>query len=381
MHRGSVLLRPEKRLRPCLIGVLLLLLASFGNAALSSAADDSYIAGYAAALLEREFQLAATIRVTDGVVTVYTDPTTPGDRRKVLGALERIPGVVRAELLPSGIPSLPPAGPGTAGAETTVFQPRSQILPRGLLFEPLHADPRWPHFSAAYRSGTAGPDTGRGIAANFGETFALYRDAAPFDGQWELGLQGGVFSLFDYGSASGSQDLVNADYAIALMTSYRKGPVSGFLRFFHQSSHLGDEYILNSTSPVNRVGLAYDGIDLKLSYDALDWLRVYGGAGMLLNVAPPGLKKGTSQFGIELTCPQTFFWGTVRPVAYADFQANARSDWSIGSSIMAGFQFEHVEIMDRNIQILFEYYGGPSPNGDFYTRHTEWFGIGVHFYL
>jgi hypothetical protein len=48
---------------------------------------------------------------------------------------------------------------------------------------------------------------------------------------------------------------------------------------------------------------------------------------------------------------------------------------------MAGFQFEHVEIMDRNIQVLFEYYGGPSPNGDFYTLHTEWFGIGIHFYL
>jgi hypothetical protein len=249
------------------------------------------------------------------------------------------------------------------------------------LFEPLHADPRWPHFSGAYRSGTAGLDPGHAFAGNFGETFALFRHAAPFNGQWEFGLQAGVFSLFDVNSPSGSQDLVNADYAVAMMTSYRSGPISGFVRLFHQSSHLGDEYILNSRSPVNRLGLSYDGVDVKLSYDALDWLRVYGGPGVLFHVSPDNVKKGTSQFGIELTCPQTFFGGTVRPVAYADFQANARTNWSIGSSIMAGIQLEHFDIMDRHIQLLFEFYNGPSPNGDFYIQHSQWFGIGIHFYL
>lgn len=371
----------RQKLSPCVVVIVLLLLASFTGVLDLAAADDSYIAGYASALLEREFKLAATIRVADGVVTVYTSLITPGDRRKMLAALEKIPGVVRAELVHSGLTSPPPLAIGTTAVEKTISQSRSEFLPRGLLFEPLHADPRWPHFSAAYRTGTAGADTGRTFAGNFGETFALFRHAAPFNGQWEFGLQAGVFSLFDYGSADGSQDLINADYAIALMASYRTGPFSGFVRLQHQSSHLGDEFILNSPVPVTRLGFSYEGVDMKLSYDMLDWLRVYGGAGYLWNTAPDNLKRGTSQFGIEFTCPQTFFGGTIRPVAYGDFQANGRTNWAIQNSIMAGVQVERLEILDRHIQILFEYYGGRSPNGDFFIGHTEWFGIGVHFYL
>jgi hypothetical protein len=359
----------------------LLLLFVFGGSPEPASADDSYIAGYAAALLERESRLTATIQVKDGVLTVYAFPSTPGDRRRILAVLEKIPGVVRAELVPSGtVPPSPPP-PGTAVVETTIVQARHQFFPRGLLFEPLHADPRWPHFSAAYRTGTVGPDTGREFAGNFGETFALYRDAAPFNGQWEFGLQAGVFSLFDYGATSGSQDLINTDYFVALMASYRTGPLSGFLRLLHQSSHLGDEYILNSNGAANRLALSYEGFDVKVSYDALDWLRLYGGGGMIWNTSPSHLNPGTSEWGIELTCPQTFLRNTVRPVAYADFQANARTNWSVGSSIMAGIQFESLQILDRQVQVLFEYYGGPSPNGDFYVRHTEWFGIGLHFFL
>lgn len=381
MHDRPVSSRDRLRVSPRAIAIVLLLLTSFSGLMDLAAADDSYIAGYVVALLEREFKLAATIRVTDGVVTLYTSLITPGDRRKVLAALERIPGVVRAELVHSGITGPPPSAIGTTTVEKTVSQPRSEILPRGLLFEPLHADPRWPHFSAAYRSGTVGADTGRTFAGNFGETFALYRHAAPFNGQWEFGIQAGTFSIFDYGSASGSQDLLNTDYTIGLMASYRTGPFSGFVRLNHQSSHLGDEYILNSQVPVNRIGFSYEGVDVKLSYDMLDWLRVYGGAGYLLSTSPDNLKKWTSQFGIEFSCPRTFFGGIIRPVAYGDFQANERTNWSMGNSIMAGVQFEHLEIMDRHIQLLFEYYGGPSPNGDFYINHTEWFGIGLHFYL
>jgi hypothetical protein len=84
--------------------------------------------------------------------------------------------------------------------------------------------------------------------------------------------------------------------------------------------------------------------------------------------------------GIELTSPWTFWGGKVRPVAYADFQANQRSNWDVASSVMAGIQFENARIGDRKLQVLGEYFNGPSPNGQFYTQHTEWFGIGIHLY-
>jgi hypothetical protein len=32
------------------------------------------------------------------------------------------------------------------------------------------------------------------------------------------------------------------------------------------------------------------------------------------------------------------------------------------------------------LQLLFEYYFGPSPDGQFYTRMVEWYGVGLHFF-
>jgi len=52
----------------------------------------------------------------------------------------------------------------------------------------------------------------------------------------------------------------------------------------------------------------------------------------------------------------------------------------VASSVMAGLQFENARIGDRKLQVLAEYFGGPSPNGQFYTQNTEWFGLGIHLY-
>jgi hypothetical protein len=263
--------------------------------------DDSYIAGYASAVLRHEFNaVGASLQVQEGVVIVNAESLGTVDRTKVMTALESIPGVVRVEIR-EGQTHTDVREPQPIPQEPT--KPESKFLPRGLLFAPFHADPRWPHFSMAYRQVTLGQPTDTG-SANFGETFALYRNAAPLDGQWEIVIQAGVFSIFNMNAPSA--DLVNADYTVGLLTSYRTGPFSAFLRLHHQSSHLGDEFILNSQPPVNRVNLSFEELDLKLSYELFAWLRVYGGGGMLVDRDPSSLGRGTSQVGTELTSPWTF---------------------------------------------------------------------------
>jgi len=358
-------------------GVVFMVCLILGTVSATIAADDSYIAGYAAAVLDHEFNASrAIVQVHEGVVVLTADSLGKVDRQKVISALEKIPGVVRVEVREdqahTDVRESQPVSQEPA-------KPESKFLPRGLLIAPFHADPRWPHFSMASRQVTLGQPSNTG-SANFGETFALYRNAAPLDGQWEIALQAGVFSMFNMSAPSGSKDLVNADYTVGLLTSYRTGPFSGFLRLHHQSSHLGDEFILNSLGPVNRINLSFEEVDLKLSYELASWFRIYGGGGMLVDRDPSYLRRGTSQAGIELTSPGTFWGGKVRPVAYADFQANARSNWRVASSVMAGLQFENARIGDRKMQLLVEYFSGPSPNGQFYAQNTEWFGLGVHLY-
>ena len=87
-------------------------------------------------------------------------------------------------------------------------------------------------------------------------------------------MQAGVFGVFD--TQRSSIDLINADYNVGLLVSYRADKLSGFIRIHHQSSHLGDEFLL-SNPQVTRINLSFEEVDLKISYDLTTWLRLYGG--------------------------------------------------------------------------------------------------------
>ena len=332
-------------------------------------------------MMSESFRHSRKSRVcTSGLSALLQGSRTRQGRHpeSMLAPVQMVASSLRAEVREGTTPSVVPAVPPQAAIEQKLPKPESNFLPRGLLVAPFHADPRWPHFSMASRQVSLGQEPSNTGSANFGETFALYRNVAPLDGQWEVAIQAGVFSVFNMNTSS--NDLVNADYTVGLLTSYRTGPFSGFLRLHHQSSHLGDEFILNSQTPVNRINLSFEELDLKISYELTSWFRIYGGGGMLVGRDPSYLNRGTSQVGTELTSPWTFWGGKVRPVAYADFQANARSNWDVASSVMTGLQFENARIGDRRLQVLGEYFYGPSPNGQFYTQKTEWFGLGIHLY-
>jgi hypothetical protein len=246
-----------------------------------------------------------------------------------------------------------------------------------------------PGDSSSHRPGRAGgrrihrrlcrihPRKGISSAGAFGETFALYRNRAPFKGQWEVGLQAGVFSLFNLGSSESL--LTNSDYLVGPLVSYRSGDWSAFLRYLHQSSHLGDDFLLNSN--VRPINVSYEVIDAKLSYDLFDVLRLYGGGGSIVRRDPASLKTWRTEYGAELQSPRRLYGG-IRPVAYADFQTNEQNNWSTNVSLRTGLQFENLRILDRTLQLLLEYYSGYSPNGQFsLTNRIQTIGIGFHLYF
>jgi len=362
--------------RARIIGALLISLLLWSLPAPAEASDE-FIAGYATSIVQHEFGVTdASVEVHDGVVVVTTKSLATIDRGKLVSALQQIPGVSRVEIRSADSPAA--AAPADDAVQTTIPAPGPKWLPHGALVAPLHADPRWPHFAGVYRDYTKGLGLNGVFAANFGETFAIYRNKAFLDGEWEFGVQAGVFSIFDVSAQS--IDLVNADYRVGVLTSYRNGPLSGFFRIQHQSSHLGDEFLLNNPG-ITRINLSYEEADVKLSYQVFPWLRLYGGGGYIVHRFPEDLGRGTTQWGIELVSTKTFLGGRLRPVAYGDFQCNERTRWQVGQSIMAGVQFENARIGDRQVQLLAEYYSGPSPDGQFYTQRASWYGIGVHLYF
>src|ERR1019366_1407143 len=99
--------------------------------------------------------------------------------------------------------------------------------------------------------------------------------------------------------------------------TYRWKGFTALLRIFHQSSHLGDEFLL-ANPLVHRVNLSYEEPNLILSQEfgeSSTWLRIYGGAGYLIDRDPSSLKPWTTQAGVELTSPWRFLGDAVRPLA------------------------------------------------------------------
>ena len=194
----------------------------------------------------------------------------------------------------------------------------------------------------------------------------------------EVGLQAGVFSIFDMNADS--NDLVNADYFVAVPLSFKKDYFSAMARVFHQSSHLGGEYLLSGQSG-ERVNLSYEGVDLLLSFHLLLGFRLYGGSGYLFNSDPDDLERGIAQAGLELRSPGTWWGGALRPVAAIDLQSHEENDWEFNVFVRTGFQLENPDFFSRKLLILLEYYNGSSPNGQFYARdNVEHIGLGLHFF-
>lgn len=335
--------------------------------------DDRFLAGYATAVLERNFQLsAASLEVNNGVITIRARDLEGVEKERIIAALAELPGVTRVEII-EGAP------PRTTAPEEAVEveAAASEVFPRGQLFESLLADPRWPHFAASYVNYMGDEELDSVAATSFGETIGFYRSTAPFGGHWQLSLQAAVFAIFDLDSDS--FDLINADYWVGLPISFRWGDFSALLRVFHQSSHLGDEFLLRSR--IDRVNLSYESMDAKISLDATDWLRLYAGGGYIFHKEPEDLEPWSAQVGIEYECPNAFAGGVIRPVAAVDFQTWEERDWDTNFSTRAGIQLENPTKIGDRLLLLLEYFNGHSPNGQFYERSIEYLGLGAHFFF
>jgi hypothetical protein len=352
------------------IGLLLFILL-LSRVASSAPTSDEFIRGYAMALLQRDFQITeASLKVQYGIIYINGLKASDIDQARIQTSLSSIEGVKQVVVSKDGKLS--------SNEEKPEITPRVNVfLPRDLLFKPLLADPRWPHFSASYQHyihNSRLEDVG---SATFGESFSIYRFGGPGSSQMEVGIQAGVFSIFDLGAES--LDLVNADYFVAVPLSFKKDNFSALARVFHQSSHLGDEYLLRGQTR-ERINLSYEGLDTILSYNLPLGFRIYGGGGYLFHSDPSSLKPWITQAGLEFRSPYIWWNGSLRPVAAIDIQNREDSNWNTDVSVRAGVQLENPDFLSRKLQILIEYYNGRSPNGQFYIQDIQSVGIGIHFF-
>lgn len=256
-------------------------------------------------------------------------------------------------------------------------------LPSGLLFCPLIADPKTTRSFLSYQSTIGEDDVVSSIGAvGLGDEFGIVRWGGSTLGNGvQISLQGAVFAQFDLDSPS--YDLLNADYIIGVPLTMRRGPFAARFRIYHQSSHLGDEFLLRPQDSL-RINLSFESVEGILSVDA-GALRLYGGGEYLINRSPDDLEHAVAHAGAELRPLARFLAlgpGQVRPIAAVDLKSSEEQDWKPSVSVRAGLEFDRRGRNDpppRRWGILFESYTGPSPYGQFFREEIRYIGVGLHF--
>lgn len=285
-------------------------------------------------------------------------------------------------LVPIAVPAraqtvdAPRCGTGVHESEATgtVGFPEDQI------FCPLIADPKEPRSFVSYLRGTfrslddpSGEDTSI-ASVGIGDTFGLFRVGGPDPGEGiQLDVMGSIFAQFDLGTLS--NDLINADYIVGLPLTFRRHGFSFRAKLYHQSSHLGDEYLLRSDEIV-RENLSFESFEFLVSQE-LSVLRLYIGAEKIFRREPDDLPDSLFHTGVEVRSGRA---RKVQMLAGVDVKTTELHDWSPAVSGRVGVELGRPGPEGhpgRLIMLLFEMYQGPSPYGQFFQDDISYLGAGV----
>jgi hypothetical protein len=255
-------------------------------------------------------------------------------------------------------------------------------FPEGDLFCPLLADPKAERsFVSVLRGEFASlgreEETTDIGALGLGDRFVLVRWGGrhPGDGV-QLAVAGAILAQFDLGTSS--VDLINADYLVGIPLTVRGRGFSSRLTLLHQSSHLGDEYLLRSN--LERDNISFEAVDLVLSQE-LGPLRLYGGGQYLFERDPETLEPLLAHAGAEVRVGAR---RGPRFVTAVDLKSSEQQEWEPAWSGRAGLEIAHwrgAENPPRLFAVLAELYSGPSPYGQFFREDIRYIGVGLHFSL
>ena len=341
---------------------------------------DEFIRGYAAGLLRDDIVLTeALIHVANGVVTIACNDIGEIEKDKLINILSAVPGVRNVRVVTRD--RLADIESNMAGRRFTSVRPHAFILfPDRPLFRWLAADQRWPHISASYRSYSDHTEVNTAGAISLGRSLPVIQYNGASGHRWELGIQLSVFALFDLEAPSTA--LVNTDPIVSIPLSYRHDRFSAILRLSHQSTHLGDEYVILH-GPEVREDVSFEIWDVIVSYETSEHWRIYAGLANIIDGEPEDREPLSTRIGIEYRCPVSwsFVLGTVRPVAALDIQNRQENDWASDLSVRAGMEIESLRSDAYRFQVLAEFYNGHSPDGQFYRERVRYGGVGFRIYF
>lgn len=266
-----------------------------------------------------------------------------------------------------------PVGPKEA--ETTEAAPPSVVFAQSNdVFSPLLADPREIQLGVQYYR-QYGNDVGDvALGHSWGMSRWYSRDRR-WAFQWDI--EGMAYSRFLISGSVNKFETV--DFIGRVPIEVRHDWASGKFMLFHQSSHLGDDYIRDTGNKGFRYSI--DGLRGELSADLTDWARVYGGGTYLLH-SVPSPKHGALQSGFELMSHDMHYLRqyTVKYYAAQDFQWWENVGWNANSNSVIGVRLGQ-PLGHKAMRLELGYFAGHSPYGQFFANKEHYADLKISFDL
>ena len=255
-------------------------------------------------------------------------------------------------------------------------------LPRGSFFPALYLDPAAGQQSISILSYEVAGETQQlmyvPISLSMGQQFI--RSVQSRTKQWELGIEFSIFSQFsivDVGEAF-MGGLQNADYRVSSVFHYQLDLTTLYkVSLFHQSSHLGDDYIIRNfvVTPTLRTQ-NYEQLDLTL-LKKFQSINLYAVAGY--NVSPNTVRKRILlQMGGDWVHPLSNHTGLAL-LAGLDMKVYEHNDYV--PNVRFGTGIELARGTPTPVKILLSYYRGQLPYSTLEYQKVRLIGLSLIFDL
>ncbi len=344
-----------------------------------------YLTGYVQALVDMHFLDSCTqVVVENNVAYLFSLPVDTVLSNAIIEFIKDLPFIASVEICTRSyqeccksyredrpiLPKQKALGTEIVCGKEGVWLPQNTIL-----FAPLIADPRQVTNSAGIRFNekVVGNRVGSAI---FGGDFILLRlfDVSRFHGDVDIGIQGGVFSVFDLDHPDSC--MVNSDFFVAGLLGFAVDKWSFRLRLWHLSSHLGDEFLLTHPD-FPRFNLSDEGIDVFASLHYNPQIRVYGGVGYIISrdltfperplyieagaeLRPFGLREGNLH---------------AQPIFAMHFRFWEEQHFGIDQTYILGMEWSKFRDVGRKIRAFVEYHQGFSKEGQFVREPCNYYGF------
>jgi hypothetical protein len=266
---------------------------------------------------------------------------------------------------------------GTAAAAPLGAQDRAdgrRLLPGRAWLPTFHPGPRDPVNRAELLYVTENPSLmGNGVEAELavGVTLPVYVVAGrDRENALTVGIEGGAFARF--GLQRTERELVNTDWVFAVPIVWQRGDHWLRLRYYHTSSHLGDEY--SRRFDLDGVNFARDAVELLGFARLLPLVGGYAGSRWAYSVHPEASGRWVVRGGLELG--DSGGSGFLLPFASLDAELDQENDWSPRWYARGGAWISEIGGR-RAIRLSVGFLTGPSPLGQLQGARTTQVSLGI----